>query len=109
MKQLRCEPVGLDDCIVDAAIEEDVMKKAIEHMWERAIKQEEMTSDSKLRKKSRLFDSILFPIRNNQINVGRVMVSRKNPSLVRKIVGSTVRRVIDNIKNPVLIIGYEGS
>jgi hypothetical protein len=40
MKQLRCENVGLDDCIVDAAIEEDVMKKAIEHMWEyRAIKQ----------------------------------------------------------------------
>jgi nucleotide-binding universal stress UspA family protein len=38
-----------------------------------------------------------------------VMVSSKNPSLVKKIVGSTVRRVIDNIKNPVLIIGSEGS
>jgi nucleotide-binding universal stress UspA family protein len=38
-----------------------------------------------------------------------VMVSSKNPSLVKKIVGSTVRRVIDNIKNPVLIVGSEGS
>jgi hypothetical protein len=29
MKQLRCGHVGLDDCVVDAATEEDVMKKLL--------------------------------------------------------------------------------
>jgi nucleotide-binding universal stress UspA family protein len=38
-----------------------------------------------------------------------VMTSSKSSSLVSKILGSTVRRVIDNIKNPVLIVGSEGS
>ncbi|MGC2573446.1 MAG: universal stress protein [Candidatus Nitrosopolaris sp.] len=38
-----------------------------------------------------------------------VMASSKSSSLVSKILGSTVRRVIDNIKNPVLIVGSEGS
>jgi nucleotide-binding universal stress UspA family protein len=38
-----------------------------------------------------------------------VMTSSKSSSLASKILGSTVRRVIDNIKNPVLIVGSEGS
>ena len=38
-----------------------------------------------------------------------VIASSKSSSLVSKILGSTVRRVIDNIKNPVLIVGSEGS
>jgi hypothetical protein len=33
-----------------------------------------------------------------------VMASSKNSSLIKKIVGSTVRRVIDNVKNSVLIV-----
>jgi len=37
------------------------------------------------------------------------MTSNKSSSLASKILGSTVRRVIDNIKNPVLIVGAEGS
>jgi hypothetical protein len=37
------------------------------------------------------------------------MASSKSPSLVSRILRSTVRRVIDNIKNPVLIVGSEGS
>jgi predicted small metal-binding protein len=51
MKQLTCEHVGLDcECVVNATSEEDVMKKAIEHMWEyHAIKQEERTSDMKVK------------------------------------------------------------
>ena len=51
MKQLTCGHVGLDcGCVVNAATEEDVMKKAIEHMWEyRAIKQDEMTSEMKVK------------------------------------------------------------
>jgi hypothetical protein len=38
-----------------------------------------------------------------------VMASSKSSSFVSKILGSTVIRVIDNIKNPVLIVGSEGS
>ena len=34
-----------------------------------------------------------------------VMASSKSSSLVSRILGSTVRRVIDNVKNPVLIVG----
>jgi nucleotide-binding universal stress UspA family protein len=34
-----------------------------------------------------------------------VKASSKSSSLVSRILGSTVRRVIDNIKNPVLIVG----
>ena len=56
MNQLICEHVGLDcGCVVNAATEEDVMKKAIEHMWEyHAIKQEEMTSEMKVKIKERI-------------------------------------------------------
>jgi nucleotide-binding universal stress UspA family protein len=34
-----------------------------------------------------------------------VMASSESSSLVSRILGSTVRRVIDNVKNPVLIVG----
>jgi predicted small metal-binding protein len=55
MKQLRCEHVELDDCVVEAATEQDVMKKAIEHMWEyHDIKQEEMTSVMKMKIKEKM-------------------------------------------------------
>lgn len=56
MKQLACRHVGLDcECVLDASTEEDVMKKAIEHMWEyHAIKQEEMTSDMKVKIKEKI-------------------------------------------------------
>ena len=56
MKQLICEHVGLDcGCVVNAATEKDVMAKAIEHMWEyHAIKQEEMTSEMKVKIKERI-------------------------------------------------------
>jgi CO dehydrogenase/acetyl-CoA synthase epsilon subunit len=37
------------------------------------------------------------------------MASSKNSSLVSRIVGSTVRRVVDNVKNPVLIVGPKRS
>jgi nucleotide-binding universal stress UspA family protein len=33
-----------------------------------------------------------------------VMASSRSSSLVRRILGSTVRRVIDSVKNPVLIV-----
>ncbi|MGB6592383.1 MAG: DUF1059 domain-containing protein [Candidatus Nitrosopolaris sp.] len=36
MKQLACGHVGLDcdcDCVIDAATEEDLMRKTIEHIW----------------------------------------------------------------------------
>ena len=36
-----------------------------------------------------------------------VMASSKSSSLVSKILGSTARKVIDNIKNPVLIVSSE--
>ena len=56
MKQLLCEHVGLDcGCVVNAVTEKDVMKKAIEHMWEyHAIKQEEMTSEMKVKIKEKI-------------------------------------------------------
>ena len=38
-----------------------------------------------------------------------VMASSKSSSLVSRIVGSTVRRVIDNVENPVLIVGPKRS
>jgi nucleotide-binding universal stress UspA family protein len=38
-----------------------------------------------------------------------IMASSKSSSLVSRIVGSTVRRVIDNVKNPVLIVGPKHS
>jgi len=35
MKQIACGNVGLDcDCVMNGATEEDVMKEAIEHIWE---------------------------------------------------------------------------
>jgi predicted small metal-binding protein len=42
MKQIACGYVGLDcDCVMNGATEEDVMRKAIEHVWEyHAIKPE---------------------------------------------------------------------
>lgn len=33
-----------------------------------------------------------------------VMASSRSSSLVRRILGSTVRKVIDSVKNPVLIV-----
>jgi nucleotide-binding universal stress UspA family protein len=38
-----------------------------------------------------------------------VMASNKSSSLVSRIVGSTVRRVIDDVENPVLIVGSKRS
>jgi nucleotide-binding universal stress UspA family protein len=38
-----------------------------------------------------------------------VLASSKSSSLVSRILGSTVRRVIDNVKNPVLIVGLKHS
>jgi len=42
-------------CVVNAVTEKDVMKKAVEHMWEyHAIKQEEMTSEMKVKIKEKI-------------------------------------------------------
>jgi predicted small metal-binding protein len=49
MKQVICEHVGFScDYVIDGETDEDVMRKAVEHIWEHhAIKPEEMTSDMK--------------------------------------------------------------
>ena len=56
MKQVACGHVGLDcDSIIKGATEEDVTRKAIEHMWEyHAIKPEEMTSEMKAKIKEKM-------------------------------------------------------
>jgi predicted small metal-binding protein len=56
MKQIACGHVGLDcDCVMSGATEEDVMKEAIEHIWEyHAIKPEEMTSEMKVKIKEKI-------------------------------------------------------
>jgi predicted small metal-binding protein len=56
MKQLACGHVGLDcDCVINAATEEDLMRKTIEHIWEyHAIKPEEMTSEMKVKIKEKI-------------------------------------------------------
>jgi predicted small metal-binding protein len=49
MKQVICEQVGFAcDYVIDGETDDDVMRKAVEHIWEyHAIKPEEMTSDMK--------------------------------------------------------------
>ncbi len=52
----RCVHVGLDcDCVMNGATEEDVMRKAIEHIWQyHATKPEEMTSEMKVKIKENI-------------------------------------------------------
>ena len=54
MKQVLCEQVGFScDYVLDG--ETDVMRKAVEHIWENhAIKPEEMTSDMKAKIKEKI-------------------------------------------------------
>ena len=56
MKQVLCEQVGFScDYVIDGETEEDVMRKAVEHIWEHhAIKPEEMTSDMKAKIKENI-------------------------------------------------------
>ncbi len=56
MKQVLCEQVGFScDYVIDGETDEDVMRKAVEHIWEyHAIKPEEMTSDMKAKIKEKI-------------------------------------------------------
>ena len=56
MKQVLCEQVGFScDYVIVGETEEDVMRKAVEHIWENhAIKPDEMTSDMKAKIKEKI-------------------------------------------------------
>ena len=56
MKQVICEQVGFScDYVIQAETEEEIMKQAVEHIWEHhAIKPEEMTSEMKVKMKENL-------------------------------------------------------
>ena len=56
MKLLVCAQVGLNcDYVIDEETEEDVMRKAVDHIWEyHAIKPEEMTSEMKAKIKEKI-------------------------------------------------------
>jgi predicted small metal-binding protein len=59
MKKLACRDIGLDcGYIIEGEREEDIIKKAYQHVWEvHAIKQEEMTSEMKAKITENISDS----------------------------------------------------
>ena len=56
MKQVSCGQLGLRcDYVIQAETEEEIMKQAVEHIWEHhAIKPEEMTSEMKVKIKENI-------------------------------------------------------
>lgn len=56
MKRVICEQVGfVCDCVIDGETDEEVMRKAVKHIWEHhAIKPEEMTSEMKAKIKEKI-------------------------------------------------------
>ena len=56
MKQVSCGQLGLScDYVIQAETEEEIMKQAVEHIWEHhAIKPEEMTSEMKVKIKENI-------------------------------------------------------
>ena len=56
MKQVSCGQLGLNcDYVIQAETEEEIMKQAVEHIWEHhAIKPEEMTSEMKVKIKENI-------------------------------------------------------
>ena len=56
MKQVLCGQLGLNcDYVIQAETEEEIMKQAVEHIWEyHAIKPEEMTSEMKVKIKENI-------------------------------------------------------
>jgi predicted small metal-binding protein len=56
MKQVSCGQLGLScDYAIQAETEEEIMKQAVEHIWEHhAIKPEEITSEMKVKIKENI-------------------------------------------------------
>jgi predicted small metal-binding protein len=56
MKQVTCGQLGLScDYVIRAETEEEIMKQAVEHIWEHhAIKPEEITSEMKVKIKENI-------------------------------------------------------
>jgi predicted small metal-binding protein len=56
MKQVSCGRLGLScDYVIQAETEEEIMKQAVEHIWEHhAIKSREITSEMKVKIKENI-------------------------------------------------------
>jgi predicted small metal-binding protein len=86
MKQVLCEQVGFScDYGIDGETEEDVMRKAVEHLWEHHVmKQEEMTSDMKAKIKEKIQTvKLKVVVASRGANLHGIVLVRLSRELIR--------------------------